>query len=60
VLAKWREAVNQAVANPEVKAKLVAQGLEVPTLKPDEMLAFGRTELVKWSELVQRSGAHVD
>ncbi len=60
VLAKWREAVNQAVANPEVKAKLVAQGLEVPALKPDEMLAFGRTELVKWSELVQRSGAHVD
>jgi hypothetical protein len=32
----------------------------VPALKPDELASFGRTELVKWSELVKRSGAHVD
>jgi tripartite-type tricarboxylate transporter receptor subunit TctC len=60
VLAKLREAVAQAVANPEVKAKLAAQGLEVPALKPDEMAAFGKVELAKWSELVKRSGAQVD
>ena len=60
VLAKLREAVVQAVNNPEVKAKLVAQGLEVPVLKPEELVAFNRTEIAKWSELVQRSGAHVD
>ena len=60
VLAKLREAVNASVANPEVKARLVAQGLEVPVLKPDELVAFGRAEIVKWSELVKRSGAQVD
>jgi tripartite-type tricarboxylate transporter receptor subunit TctC len=60
VLAKLREAVVQAVNNPEVKAKLVAQGLEVPVLKPEELVAFNRSEIAKWSELVQRSGAHVD
>nr|WP_283254154.1 tripartite tricarboxylate transporter substrate binding protein [Ramlibacter paludis] len=60
VLAKLRDAVNQAVANPEVKAKLAAQGLEVPALKPDELAAFGRVEIAKWSELVKRSGAQVD
>jgi tripartite-type tricarboxylate transporter receptor subunit TctC len=60
VLAKLRDAVAQAVTNPEVKAKLAAQGLEVPLLKPDELLAFNRTEIAKWSELVKRSGAHVD
>jgi tripartite-type tricarboxylate transporter receptor subunit TctC len=60
VLAKLRDAVAQAVTNPDVKAKLAAQGLEVPLLKPDELTAFGRTELAKWSELVRRSGAHVD
>jgi tripartite-type tricarboxylate transporter receptor subunit TctC len=43
VLAKLRDAVAQAVANPEVKAKLAAQGLEVPALKPDEMATFGRS-----------------
>lgn len=60
VLAKLRDAVAQAVGNPEVKAKLVAQGLEVPVLTPEELAAFGRTEIAKWSELVRRSGAQVD
>ena len=60
VLARLRDAVAQAVANPEVKAKLAAQGLEVPQLKPDELAAFNRTEIAKWSELVKRSGAQVD
>ena len=60
VLAKLRDAVAQAVTNPETKAKLAAQGLEVPLLKPEELAAFGRSELAKWSELVRRSGAQVD
>jgi tripartite-type tricarboxylate transporter receptor subunit TctC len=60
VLARLREAVVQALAVPEVKAKLAAQGLEVPVLKPEELAGFGRTEIAKWSELVKRSGAQVD
>lgn len=60
VLAKLRDAVAQVVANPEVKAKLAAQGLEVPALRGEELAAFGRTEIAKWSELVRRSGAQVD
>jgi tripartite-type tricarboxylate transporter receptor subunit TctC len=40
VMTRLREAVVQAVTNPEVKAKLAAQGLEVPVLKPDELNAF--------------------
>jgi tripartite-type tricarboxylate transporter receptor subunit TctC len=60
VLAKLRDAVAQAVGNPEVKAKLAAQGLEVPVLSAPELAAFSRTEIAKWSELVKRSGAQVD
>ena len=60
VLAKLRDAVAQAVANPEVKARLAAQGLEVPVLDAQQLAAFNRTEIAKWSELVKRSGAHVD
>ncbi|HVE54778.1 MAG TPA: tripartite tricarboxylate transporter substrate binding protein, partial [Ramlibacter sp.] len=37
VLAKLRDAVTQAVTNPEVKAKLAAQGLEVPVLRGEEL-----------------------
>jgi tripartite-type tricarboxylate transporter receptor subunit TctC len=39
---------------------LAAQGLELPSMKPDELAAFGRTEIFKWSELVKRSGAQID
>lgn len=60
VLARLRDAFAQVVAQPEVKAKLAAQGLEVPALKGEELAAFGRTEIAKWSELVKRSGAQVD
>jgi tripartite-type tricarboxylate transporter receptor subunit TctC len=60
VLARLRDAVNQSVANPDVKSRLQAQGLEVPSFKPDELASFGRAEIAKWSELVKRSGAQVD
>ena len=60
VLARLRDAASQALASPEVSAKLAAQGLELRSLKPDELAAFGRTEIAKWSELVKRSGAQVD
>ena len=44
----------------ETGSRLAAQGLELRSLKPDELAAFGRTEMLKWSELVKRSGAQVD
>ena len=60
VLARLREAAAQAITSPEASARLAAQGLEMRTLRPDELAAFGRTEMAKWSELVKRSGAQVD
>ena len=29
-------------------------------MKPEELVPFNRLELVKWAELVKRSGAQVD
>ena len=60
VLARLRDAASQVLANGEVAAKLGAQGLELRSMKPDEMASFGRTEISKWSELVKRSGAQID
>lgn len=60
VLARLREATAQAMASPEVAAKLGAQGLELRNMKPDELASFGRAEITKWAELVKRSGAQVD
>lgn len=60
VLARLRDAASQVLANGEVTAKLAAQGLELRSMKPDELASFGRTEISKWSELVKRSGAQID
>ena len=60
VLARLREASAQAMANPDVVARLGAQGLELRAMKPDELPAFGRTEITKWADLVKRSGAQLD
>ncbi|MFI5444482.1 Bug family tripartite tricarboxylate transporter substrate binding protein [Polaromonas sp. UC242_47] len=60
VLARLRDAASQAMASADVVARLGAQGLELRSMKPEEMTAFGRTEISKWSDLVKRSGAQVD
>ncbi|MDO9277447.1 MAG: tripartite tricarboxylate transporter substrate binding protein [Polaromonas sp.] len=60
VLARLRDAAAQAMASPEVIAKLGLQGLELRNMKPDELTSFGRTEITKWADLVKRSGAQVD
>lgn len=60
VLAKLREAAATAMSSAEVGAKLSAQGVELRTMTPDEMIGFSRNEIAKWADLVKRSGAQVD
>ena len=60
VLTRLREAANQALANAEVSTKLATLGLELRSINPDELTAFGRSEISKWADLVKRSGAQID
>ena len=59
-LATLREASAQALAQPELMARLREQGIEQRPMRGDEMAPFNRIELGKWAELVKRSGAQVD
>ena len=59
-LATLRDASAQALAAPELMARLREQGIEQRPMKGDEMAPFNRVELGKWAELVKRSGAQVD
>jgi len=59
-LATLRDASAQALASPDVTARLREQGIEQRPMKGDEMAPFNRIELGKWAELVKRSGAQVD
>jgi tripartite-type tricarboxylate transporter receptor subunit TctC len=60
VVARLRDAAAGALGSSEVKAKLLAQGVEQRPMKPAELAGFNGTEVEKWSDLVKRSGAQVD
>ena len=60
VLAQLRSASAAALSQPEVETRLREQGIEQRAMRSDEMAPFNKLELVKWAELVKRSGAQVD
>lgn len=59
-LNQLRSAAAIALGLPDTVARLRDQGIEQRAMRTDEMLPFNQAELVKWAELVKRSGAQVD
>jgi tripartite-type tricarboxylate transporter receptor subunit TctC len=57
---RLREATQAVLAQPAVRDKLAAQGIEPMAMTAAEMAAFGTAEIAKWGEAVRRSGAQVD
>ncbi|MBL8358990.1 MAG: tripartite tricarboxylate transporter substrate binding protein [Rubrivivax sp.] len=60
VMTKLRDALQKALARPDVAAKLGELGIEARTLAPAELTAFAQAEVQRWAEGVKRSGAQVD
>ena len=50
----------KALADPEVKQKLAAQGAEPVGSLPTEYEAFTRAETDKWARVIEQSGAKID
>lgn len=59
-LERLRGAADAALAQPEVRAKLATQGVELKPLQGEALARFTGSEITKWAELVKRSGAQVD
>jgi tripartite-type tricarboxylate transporter receptor subunit TctC len=59
-LASLRSAAAAALGQADTTAKLAGQGIEQRSMRADEMVPFNKAELVKWADLVKRSGAQVD
>ncbi len=57
VLATLHAALGRAIATPALKQQLTALGIEPTFGSPAEFDALIRAELVKWAELVKKSGA---
>lgn len=56
IVTRIHAEVIKAIAAPEMKERLVAEGAEIVGSTPAEFVAFIRSETKKWSEVVQRSG----
>jgi tripartite-type tricarboxylate transporter receptor subunit TctC len=59
-LARLNAALAKVLADPEVKAKMVAQGAEPYSEKPEQFAAFIAKESAKWGQVVKAAGATVD
>jgi tripartite-type tricarboxylate transporter receptor subunit TctC len=61
VVTKLNAAFAQVMQQPDVKKTLAAQGLEPPPqTTPAQLALYMRSELAKWREVIQVSGAKVD
>ncbi|MDT4852721.1 hypothetical protein FQZ97_869630 [compost metagenome] len=53
-------AIKAALASPEARSAIAAQGLTILDTGPDLAPAFFKSELVKHQKLVKQSGATLD
>ena len=60
VLSTLHAALARAMANPAMKAQLLALGIEPGASSPEEFAALIRAELPKWAAIVKKSGATAD
>jgi len=61
VLAILQDATRKALAAPDLREKLEAQGVEIaPPTTPDQFAKLLQDDLVKWARIVKTSGASVD
>ncbi|MCA0242386.1 MAG: tripartite tricarboxylate transporter substrate binding protein [Proteobacteria bacterium] len=59
-LARLRDGLARALAQPATAAKLAELGVEQRSMNVAELAAFGPAEIARWGEAVRRSGAQVD
>ena len=60
VIARLNTAVNRALKNPEVLAKLAQQGTEALGSSPEQYGAYLQKELKRWKEVVAVTGVSLD
>ncbi len=60
IIARLNEAVQKALADPELRQQLQERGAEAAPGTPQALAAFVRSELTRWGDAVRRSGARVD
>ena len=60
IVDKMSTEVQIALASPEIKERWAGMGASVPKMTRSELNAFINQEIVRWSEVVKKSGAKLD
>jgi len=61
IVAQLNEAMNKALADPAVFARLQEAGIDpTPGSTPQQLAEFIKAELAKWAPIIKASGAHID
>jgi len=60
VVDKLSTEVIKAINDPEVKSKLVAQGIEPSGMTPAELSAFQKSEIDKWARVIKAGNIKID
>jgi tripartite-type tricarboxylate transporter receptor subunit TctC len=60
IIVKLNGAVTKAVQMPDVRERFLAQGAETMSGTPEQVAAYVRSEVAKWSKVVKASGAKVE
>ena len=59
-VARLSDALNKALADPQVKERIAANGLDVAISTPAEFAAFIRSEIAKWGRIAKEANIKVD
>jgi tripartite-type tricarboxylate transporter receptor subunit TctC len=57
---KIQTAMGKVLSRPDVREKLIAQGLDLSPVAPARLSTLLKEEIVKWAKIVKASGAQLD
>ena len=60
IVQRLNAEIMKALANPDVKAKLAAQGAEPLGSTPAQYGAYIKSELERWGKVIKASGVKLD
>ncbi len=60
VVTRLSEGIANAIAQPDVRERMLAGGLEPAGTSPDEFAAYLRAEVAKWSKVIRAAGIRAD
>ena len=60
VLDRLHEALARAIAAPDLRDALIAQGYDISVIAPDAFAALVRGDVVKWGKVVRDTGAKAE